>query len=578
MKAIHTIEKLTDNITEKCFLPCVGKAAELLAHRPGKGASCTEHVSEEGTTLCKETATADGRISSTELAFVLSASPGAAAAADAGGCRRDIGHGLRAKGCWPFANMGNQDGKLRKAAAGAGDGPEWAEDALSRDAAESGKGRKSHPKHGKGGEGRKKKSESSRSVFSIRKRKAPARGKNEACGSRDDADAEGLARRALASEELDSVHSATKTPDISISADDEGGLTDTEAEQLDIRAGESLRAGSVLRDAGQRGLLSSSSDTDGYSFHSAAEHEDLLSDIQHAIGLQLSPFPAERQPPRGLEEPSEAVASPRPGGEDAATAATRGRGSSPGLSPVQSLGGDAERQRRVSMETVSEVPAAPAPVNGVEHPPTCPTDGSTSALTDADQSELQEEDGGDLLPSDAEVFLDAIHSARRILFPTPSTDPLRQHKPFPGSSPAAVRPYPPVNAIFVRTTTRQLSSPSHSPSASPSQSPLFQRRRRAADLKRSSGQRRQQRLPSARGSLSRSADWTEEVKPRREGAIKKAGSVDTLQQSESPATPFVGPVKRPSLSASSYPEIFTGKFDFLKKIFHCPINFTCTTF
>ncbi|XP_060686787.1 formin-2 [Hemiscyllium ocellatum] len=563
MKAIHTIEKLTDNITEKCFLPCVGKAAELLAHRPGKGASCTEHVSEEGTTLCKETATADGRISSTELAFVLSASPGAAAA-DAGGCRRDIGHGLRAKGCWPFANMGNQDGKLRKAAAaGAGDGQEWAEDALPRDAAESAKGRKSHSKHGKGGEGRKKKSESSRSVFSIRKRKAPARGKNEACGSRDDADAEGLARRALACEELDSVHSATKTPDISISADDEGGLTDTEAEQLDIRAGESLRAGSVLRDAGQRGLLSSSSDTDGYSFHSAAEHEDLLSDIQHAIGLQLSPFPAERQPPRGLEEPSEAVASPRPGGEDAAA---RGRGSSPGLSPVQSLGGDAERQRGVSMETASEVPAAPASINGVEHLPACPTDGSTSALTDADQSELQEEDGGDLMPSDAEVFLDAVHSARRILFPTPNTDPLRQHKPFPGSSPAVVRPYPPVNAIFVRTTTRQLSSPSHSPSASPSQSPLFQRRRRGADLKRSSGQRRQQRLPSTRGSLSRSADWTEEVKPRREGAIKKAGSVDTLQQSESPATPFVGPVKRPSLSASSYPEIFTGR-TLLEKLF-----------
>ncbi|XP_048457306.1 formin-2-like [Rhincodon typus] len=542
MKAIHTIEKLTDNITEKCFLPCVEKAAELFAHRPGKGASCTEHASEEGTTLCKETATADGRISGSELAFVFSASPGATAA---GGCRREAGHGLRAKGFWPFANMGNQDGKLRKAAA-AGDGQEWAEDACARDVAESTKSRKTHPKHGKGGDGggKKKKSDSTRSVFSIRKRKAAARGKNEACGSRDD-DAEEMARRAPPSEELDSVHSVTKTLDISISADDEGGLTDTEAEHPDILTGDSLQAGSVFR-----GVVSSSSDTDGYSFHSAAEHEDLLSDIQHAIGLQLASFPAGGQP-AGAKQ-SEAGASPGRRGEDVAWGCSS--------SPLPSRGGGTERQRRVSIETASEVevPSGPASfIDGPEHPPACPTEESTPSLAGseagADQTELREEgDGGadTVLPPDARVFPDS-------RLPAPSSDSLRKHKPYPGSALTAVRSYPPVNAIFVRTTTRQLSSPSHSPSASPSQSPLIQRKRRASDLKRSAGRR--QRLPRGTGSLSRSADWTEEVKPRRERDIRKAGSVDTLQQSEPSGTPLLGPIKRPSLSTSRYPEIFTGK-------------------
>ncbi|XP_059504632.1 formin-2 isoform X4 [Stegostoma tigrinum] len=550
MKAIHTIEKLTDNITEKCFLPCVEKAAELFAHRPGKGASCTEHASEEGTTLCKETATADGRISGTELAFVFSASPGAAAAA--GGCRREAGHGLRAKGFWPFANMGNQDGKLRKAAA-AGDGQEWAEDAFSRDVAESTKGRKTHPKHGKGGDGggKKKKSDSTRSVFSIRKRKAAVRGKNEACGSRDD-DAEGLARRPPPSEELDSVHSVTKTLDISISADDEGGLTDTEAEHPDILTGDSLQAGSVFR-----GVVSSSSDTDGYSFHSAAEHEDLLSDIQHAIGLQLASFPAGGKPVGAKQ--SEAGASLGRRGEDAAWGCSS--------SPVPSREGDAERQRKVSIETASEVPSSPPSfTNGPEHPPACRTEESISSLAGSeagdDETDLREDGVGGadkVLPPDAQVLPDSRH-------PAPSSDSPRRHKPCPGSALTAVRPYPPVNAIFVRTTTRQLSSPSHSPSASPSQSPLIQRKPRAVDVKRSAGQRRRQRLPRGTGSLSRSADWTEEVKPRWERAIRKAGSVDTLQQSEPSGTPLLGPSKRPSLSTSRYPEIFTGR-TLLEKLF-----------
>ncbi|XP_038670133.1 formin-2 isoform X1 [Scyliorhinus canicula] len=616
-KAIHTIEKLTDNITERCFLPCVEKAAGLLAHRQCKSANCTEHVPEEGTTLCKKTATADGRISGTERVFVFPASPGAATTGLANGLTADTTrephHGLRGKSFWLFGNMGNQDGKLKRTG---GDGQECVEDARPKDADGTKKvsgGKKSHSKHGKGSDSRKKKSESSRSVFSIRKRKTLSRGKNGTSGSKDDV----LENRALQTEELDSVHSITKTPDISISAD-EGGLSDTDAEHLDI-TNDSLPAGSELQD-GQR--VSSGSDTDIYSFHSAAEHEDLLSDIQHAIKLQQGSISAaadklqtqrktdsllfrkeEFAIPTGIDnkETVPAVAHvSSPGAGKAGNLASLERWHEQGKTGAETeetnstLAGEsaehlqaAVTERHVSIETTAEhspeVGFGPEcdlsfTHNGFDFSSVHFTPEKVCLCDEAEESHFEEQ-GADFsvdsvltcdhsaLDSDAtgSALKNGAHCVNARKLESPAST-LRSRRTFPVAASALVRPYPPVNAIFVRTTTRQLSSPSNSPSVSPSQSPLFQRRRCTADHKREKGQSKQRKFSCGKGSLSRSADWTDEVKQPKGSSIKKAGSVDTLHQSESPDILSLGPIKRPSLSVSSYPEIFTGR-TLLEKLF-----------
>ncbi|XP_023274598.1 formin-2-like [Seriola lalandi dorsalis] len=219
--------------------------------------------------------------------------------------------------------MGNQEAKQKKAAAsGNGSYPSldegWRE---GGDVTKKG-GKKLHGKHGgKGagssaggggmygtGPGRKKnKSDSKSSVFSIRKRKSNLKGKGDVCSS-----VTGSKEDVLASQhdELDS----TKTPDLSA---DELGQSDTEAafpekkkkleqgkkdsaggggggggggrgggeQKQEMQRKASTAATSPTENGGQKGG-SSGSDTDIYSFHSAADHEDLLADIQLTIRLQ----------------------------------------------------------------------------------------------------------------------------------------------------------------------------------------------------------------------------------------------------------------------------------------------------
>ncbi|XP_008276611.1 formin-2-like [Stegastes partitus] len=210
--------------------------------------------------------------------------------------------------------MGNQEAKQKRAAAASGNGSYPSLDEGWRegggDTTKKG-GKKLHGKHGgKGaggggggggmhgtGQGKKKnKSDSKSSVFSIRKRKSNLKGKGDACSS-----VTGSKEDVLTSQhdELDS----TKTPDLSA---DELGHSDNEAAFPDkkkkLEQGKNIGNGggepkqemvrktstapiSPTEDGGQKGG-SSGSDTDIYSFHSAAEHEDLLADIQLAIRLQ----------------------------------------------------------------------------------------------------------------------------------------------------------------------------------------------------------------------------------------------------------------------------------------------------
>lgn len=209
--------------------------------------------------------------------------------------------------------MGNQEAKQKKAALASGNGsyPSLDEGWREGGGDTTKKGGKKHGKHGGKGAGssggggggmhctgpgkKKNKSESKSSVFSIRKRKGNLKGKGDACSS-----VTGSKEDVLASQhdELDS----TKTPEMSA---DELGHSDTEGAfpekkkkleqgKKDANGGEqrqevqrkaSTTATSPTEDGGQKGG-SSGSDTDIYSFHSAADHEDLLADIQLAIRLQ----------------------------------------------------------------------------------------------------------------------------------------------------------------------------------------------------------------------------------------------------------------------------------------------------
>ncbi|GAA6232614.1 formin-2-like [Lates japonicus] len=212
--------------------------------------------------------------------------------------------------------MGNQEAKQRKAAVASGNGSYPSLDEGWRegggDVTKKG-GKKLHGKHGGKGAGssgggggihgtgpgkKKNKSESKPSVFSIRKRKSNLKGKGDACSS-----VTGSKEDVLASQhdELDS----TKTPDLSA---DELGHSDNEAafsekkkkveqgkkvgggggggkQKQEMQRKASTAATSPAEDGGQKGG-SSGSDTDIYSFHSAADHEDLLADIQLTIKLQ----------------------------------------------------------------------------------------------------------------------------------------------------------------------------------------------------------------------------------------------------------------------------------------------------
>ncbi|XP_066461504.1 formin-2 [Eleutherodactylus coqui] len=175
--------------------------------------------------------------------------------------------------------MGNQDGKLKRTA----DVRDRA-DCRPEDGENVRKGgRKSHGKHSELQGKKRGKSESRSSVFSnLRIRRNLSRSKDgTTCGSNDDV----LGGQHLQTDEIGSTHSAaTKTPEISISAD-EGGLSDTDAEHTHINRSLEAAASHEIQE-GQK--TSSGSDTDIYSFHSATEQDDLLFDIQMAIKMQFS--------------------------------------------------------------------------------------------------------------------------------------------------------------------------------------------------------------------------------------------------------------------------------------------------
>lgn len=518
--------------------------------------------------------------------------------------------------------MGNQDGKLKRSAGDAShEGGGGAEDAVGpRDveATKKGSGSKKAPgRHGKGGGGggggepgkKKSKSESRASVFSnLRIRKNLSKGKG-AGGSRENV----LDSQALQTGELDSAPSLiTKTPDLSLSAD-ETGLSDTEgADPFEVtrpggpkpaEAGvgvqavaEDLETAAGAQD-GQR--TSSGSDTDIYSFHSATEQEDLLSDIQQAIRLQHL---------QGAQEPavSPVATSPQPGaflGLDRFLLGTSGvAGEAPGspdtepaLSALSDLPESPVAEPPVpepppppSGRPASEAPVLPvaqptavdSPSSSVfQFPEAGPGEGAARAAVQraGDTDEEGEEDAFEDAPrgSPGEEWGLAVEKASQGLGGEPEEGArgpcASAAASLPGSpapSPRCSKPYPLITPCYIKTTTRQLSSPNHSPSQSPDQSPRIKRRLessltrgpRAAFASAAAPAKKHPADGSLEGGLSRSADWTEELDAQAPGAGGSAHLLERGAAADGGTPPaLAAKASGAQAAADGFQNVFTGE-------------------
>ncbi|KAJ8284796.1 hypothetical protein COCON_G00036460 [Conger conger] len=619
---------------------------------------CTEHVPvgrSSGSLLCGEAARAGGGEREQQLSSFAAAPAQAPRAspdreppsahrtsASQAGTEASDGprHGLSARGALPRTNMGNQDAKLKRAAGEASDGGDDGGGGREAESTKKGfHGKKSHGKHGKGGDAGKKKSksESKTSVFSnIRIRKNLSKAKGSSGGSKEDV----LDIRASQNDELDSAHSLqTKTPDLSLSAD-ELGHSDTEPERFRLTA--ESRQTTVDTQEGQR--ASSGSDTDIYSFHSAAEQEDLLADIQQAIRLQqgviisttdelgwktdfkhtpapeLQPAPPDSEQPPAPEELSDREnglvvelsfsgeqeqeedtgcaaqdRSEEQGEAEAALCAAVGTKEPEPLSGIaQPPAAEAEGSAVTKTTSANSFPDLTGSFESAEEPPEeegsglglppsltgshgdIPLgreDGSVNGREGGSQS-LESLGSGDLDSEQADGLPRSRRRKSSVSFSQwPSESPLATRllkSTLSNASTPSVKPYPPIHPSYIKTTTRQLSSPNHSPAPSPSQSPLFHRR--CAENDRAEKRRaKRQRSKSVAGLLSHSADWTEEfnrLKP------KKADSADYLEYGGSEerlrggSQPLCATRKSSAVQAStcSFQDVFTGR-TLLEKFF-----------
>uniref|UniRef100_A0A665T4R3 FH2 domain-containing protein n=1 Tax=Echeneis naucrates TaxID=173247 RepID=A0A665T4R3_ECHNA len=439
--------------------------------------------------------------------------------------------------------MGNQEAKQKKAAAASGNGSHPSLDEGWRegggDMTKKG-GKKLHGKHGGKGAGgstagggvygtgpgkKKNKTETKPSVFSIRKRKNNLKGKGDTSvtGSKEDV-------LAFQHEELDNP----KTPDLSA---DELGQSDTEAafpekknkqDRKDGEEGEkkhemqqktSTAAASPTENGGHKGG-SSGSDTDIYSFHSAADHEDLLADIQLTIRLQ-------HQQQQGMVTSNVETR----GGVD------RGLSWEEGKMKKQSNG-----VIKLSPPEILDMTPELELGSDLNHSATTRTSASTKQCRRSSIcfTTLPQES-----PTLAKRLLRSIHSST--------------------SSSPVVKPYPPIFPSYIKTTTRQLSSPGYSPVLSPSHSPLSPRRAHH-HLPR-------QRSLSLAGPLSRSADWTDELekrlRSREEDGGGSCGSGEYLVGYRGGGSQPICATRRSScgqVSTCGFQDVFTGR-TLLEKLF-----------
>ncbi|KAI9535563.1 hypothetical protein NQZ68_003117 [Dissostichus eleginoides] len=449
-------------------------------------------------------------------------------------------NGLLAKGVRLFRNMGNQETKQKK---GGGSGGAAGDVSCDGDADERDvdkKSKKSHNKISKGGEqaGRKKsKSESKGSMFSgmkIRKSLSKAKGV-----SKDDMLDDGRSAH---------LGKAGLTPSAEASADEMGMLSDVET--------------------GRK--TSSGSDADLYSFHSAAaENEDLLSDIQQAIREQSSDkqevltvnlsegLSSEgnkvqeklvspqllnlehdvHSPPVGVECVPKEVSEKYKNVENESyviSSNSSGTGT-PSESGPASSGPDTERSSGSLLPNTNstysfhdnttnsstyesaeehqedlESPVLAAQSRNTCVPSVCldpvmaGSKGPHKSVSSSDLSMEREEETG------RRDFLSLKRRKSSLSFSQLTPDVPQHRRTSSTISPSTVKLYPPVHPSYVKTTTRNLTSPIGSPITSPN----VPRKTDVNDAAVESTQvlrKLKKRSCSVAGSLSGAADWLTEL-------------------------------------------------------------------
>lgn len=406
--------------------------------------------------------------------------------------------------------MGNQEAKQRRANGSCMSVEEgWRE------------GEKKSGKHGVRGvhgaaSGKKKnKLDAKSSVFSLRKKKGHLKGKGDAgLGSKEDI---------LSSQHVDPDN---KTPDLSA---DELGQSDTESalsgkkQQGELK--QDLQQTSATTDhGGSKGAGNSGSDTDIHSFHSADDHDDLLADIQRVIQLQHQQQKGEMDPQKeedwkmtlvkGEERTSDQLSPPElldltpelEVGSDALSFLELATESEQRELTIQRLPLLTDKSKEKEEESNWESESSLCVTTGTKDqhallqqpisiiPVTIATSLNSSVPLPGEEDHRKTK--AELSPKGPEQQTSAGREPPGISTSTESVDdhvcpkveanrsspscrrhgmsvsPLTNPRSTSSSSSPVVKPYPSIIPSYIKTTTRQLSSPGHSPICSPFHSPL----------------------------------------------------------------------------------------------------------
>ncbi|XP_072247659.1 uncharacterized protein fmn2a [Leuresthes tenuis] len=482
-------------------------------------------------------------------------------------------HGLLAKGVRLLRNMGNQETKPKKGGGGGATG-DVACDGEADEREVDKQSKKSHNKKG-GGEhsGKKKpKAESKGSVFSgmkIRKSLSKVKGL-----SKDDM---------LEDARSGPVGRAELKPgaEASQSADDIGMLSDVEGALSHLTADSQHSVAEFGR------KTSSGSDADLYSFHSAAaETEDLLSDIQQAIrdqgvvnekvleavpsssngkltsetviasqlchldkgplfssvggvSVDNSDIPISRNSSAESGPPSSALDTERSSGSifpktnstysfQDTTATT-----SPSYESAEEPQDDLESPVLRLQQTQGNQAAQNKIISGYLDPMFAGT-GSIGTHKSASSLDLSVEREDEESVRRDFLSLTRRKSSMSISHLNADSTPISQPRWTSASSPTTVKLYPPVHPSYVKTTTRQLTSPVGSPLTSPNVPRKTDNTVESLESSRAEGLLRcKQRSCSIAGPHSISADWSEELDElgRNENSVAKFSEPEPSEKS-----------------------------------------------
>ncbi|XP_034040863.1 formin-2 isoform X2 [Thalassophryne amazonica] len=424
-------------------------------------------------------------------------------------------HGLIAKGVHLLRNMGNQETKQKNAATSsrvAGDVP-GDDDADDRKADKKCKTSKGGEENGAK---KKSKSEPKSSVFSgmrLKKHLSKAKGL-----SKEDILEDGRSAGFAKAGNKSNVELSPSADEVGVTSDLEGDLSHLTTDSHQSTMNETQRK------------VSSGSDADLYSFHSAtAENEDLLSDIQQAIREQCTA--SDRVLQTAISNVSEGNKSPekviphqlnldKPGSLSE---------SGPSSPPDTEMSSGSIFPNTNSTYSFPETIATSTSYESAEEarddmespvlPPTAGNDDSTVQTTRACKEFIfnpvgscKSESITDLSTEEEEG--DKVRWDRKSSLSTNQlTESPSNYFPRRGSSSnSTVKLYPPVHPSYIKTTTRQLTSPIGSPFTSPNVARKTDYFSDSLGSSRIMGFRqRKQRSCSIGGPISDSADWSKEL-------------------------------------------------------------------